>query len=166
MNTPIEQIKSLLRDVPEDIVNGYIKDILLDLGWSDNLALNLHIFTQPHIELGSLSLYEFSNLDWQNHVIFLNENSLHPDSKTAIKSLISNHVQNRDTVFSGHITNSRTRFDRAMEHIKGTGRLPARIVLVRTNGLFVILDGHHRVSALFSLNIQDKTPIDSWIADL
>jgi hypothetical protein len=50
-------------------------------------------------------------------------------------------------------------------HIKRTRSLFTRIVLVRTGDSLRILDGNHRLAALFALGLQKDIPVESWLGE-
>lgn len=161
--TPIEQAKAMLPNVPREVFDTYLGEMIIDLGWSSDIASNLKIFTQGFFKLGALSLYEIGQLRWHVSSLFLNKDILCPYSYSDIQLLIRDHVNGNETFMRWSIAESKPRFLWHMAYIKGTGHLFAPVVLVRTQSGLRILDGNHRIAALFSLEQQDKIPVDAWI---
>jgi Uri superfamily endonuclease len=72
-----------------------------------------------------------------------------------------------ETPIRRKVTDSKKRFLWHMDYIKRTGKFCAPIVIVRTeSNHFIILDGSHRMSALYALRLHQTLAVDAWIGSL
>lgn len=110
-----------------------------------------------------ISLQQFRDLRWNRSSFLLHKYILHPDSYCDIQLLIRNHVKGIKTHRVRNVQNSKKRFRWHMEYIQRAGCLFAPIIMVVTFDGLRILDGTHRISALFSIYLNDEVPIDAWI---
>ncbi len=53
----------------------------------------------------------------------------------------------------------------AQKNIIATGRFSAPVAIALTTFGVKILDGHHRIAALFDLGVQGTVPVDAWIGE-
>ena len=60
---------------------------------------------------------------------------------------------------------ARDSFFRSREFIQSAGRLYTPAVLVQEPQGYKIMDGNHRVAALFSLNASRQLHVDAWIGN-
>lgn len=118
---------------------------------------------------GGLSIDEFSNLRWRRSTLFFNKDIFHPHSCSDVDRLIEycslNSNSLRKALFQGYPTDSMERLAWHKEFIINTGRLCAPIVGIRTVDGLKVLDGTHRLSAAFSLEMHNSIPIDAWIGE-
>lgn len=156
--TPIEQAKSMLPNMPTPLFDMFIAPLIDD-------TPNVFFGSRWFYHFGGLSLYQFSQLRWNISTLLINENILHPDSNSDIQLLITDHVKNIETSIRRNVVNSKARFLGLVEYIKRTGCLPAPIVLIRTGYTFRILDGSHRMAALFTLSLNETVPVKAWIGE-
>lgn len=151
----------MLPNLPDELFNMFIAPL-------NNGTRNVHD-SQPegrwHYHFGGLSIKEFSDLGWEIKVIFLNKNLLHPDSYRDINGLVSYCASDNKALFPWYPQNSPERLVWHKEFVLKTGHLCAPIVGIKTGGTIRILDGTHRLSALFSLGVQYCTPVDIWIGE-
>lgn len=156
-----EQAKATLPNMPTPLFDMFITPLLGN-------ALNvLSPFGDSRwfYHFGGLSLYQFSQLRWNISTLLINKDILHPNSNSDIQLLITDHVKNIETPIRRNVMDSKIRFDGLVEYIKRTRCLPAPIVLIRTGYAFRILDGSHRIAALFSLGLNDTIPIKAWLGE-
>ena len=105
-------------------------------------------------------------LQWDRRSFILHHGELDPMSYSTVDALIRDHVYNVQTFIRRNVCDSKERFLKFCELISRTGKFPAPIILVRTNGLFRLMDGNHRYSALLALGQSEIVPVDAWIGTL
>jgi len=162
--TDIEKAKSMLSNIPDDAFNSFFAPLIInDIGWP---FLTIHDpldGTDWFRILFPLSLSSLSKLRWQLSTYFLNKDILHPVSYADLNILISNSIYNIEALFSWYPKKSRERLAWHKKHIETTRRFCTPITVAITSNGIKILDGHHRVAALFSLGLNDSLPVDAWI---
>ena len=161
--TSVERAKAMLYKMPPELFNSYMVPFIDDCGWPFHGLFDLTHNTPWYQLFHGLSLYKFSNLQWNLSPIVLHENILHPNSYTDIKLLIADHVFDMETPIRRTVVDSKKRFLWHMEYIKRTRKLCTPIVIMRTESSnFIILDGVHRMSALYALQLHQTVAVDAW----
>jgi hypothetical protein len=161
--TPIERAKAMLPNMPDEVFKLFIAEMFIDTPWPfSNIDQSL-IGTKWYYYFGGLSLRQFSNLRWKIYNFMLDKNILHPDSYGDAARLIKEHVLGIETPIR-NVRKTKERFFGLVKYIERTKKFPAPIITIRTefNNLRV-LDGSHRLAALYALELDDKIPIDAWI---
>jgi hypothetical protein len=162
--TPVERAKAMLSKMPSQLFDTYMVPFIEDCGWPFNNLFDLTHNTPWFQLFHGLPPYKFSNLQWSLTPIVLNENLLHPNSFTDIKLLIADHVLDMETPIRRKVVDSKKRFLWHMEYIKRTGKFCTPIVIMKTeSNNFIVLDGVHRTSALYALQLQHSVAVNAWI---
>jgi hypothetical protein len=161
--TSVERAKAMFPNMPDEPFNILIAGLLGTDPWPFSFITESTRGTNWHYHLGGLTLYQFSQLRWNLSMLFVNENILHPDSNNDILRLILDHVLDQETAVRRNITNSKERFLWHKAYIERTGTLSAPIVMIRTGNSFRVLDGSHRMAALYSLRLHHSVAVDAWI---
>lgn len=67
------------------------------------------------------------------------------------------------TAERANIQDSKARFDACASFIKSMGKFPKPLVCLDVGSHFDLLDGYHRLAALFSTNDYENFPVDVWV---
>ncbi len=162
--TPVERAKAMLPNIPLELFDAFMVPFIDDCGLPFINNFDLTHNTPWYQLLHRYDLYKFSRLQWNVSPLILNEKVLNPESYTDIKLLIMDHVMNVETPVRWNVTDSKKRFLWHMDYIKRTGTFCTPIVIVRTEfNNFIILDGVHRMSALYALRLHHSVAIPAWI---
>jgi hypothetical protein len=64
-----------------------------------------------------------------------------------------------------YIAETKERFAWHVEFINRTRSICTPVVMARTNCGFRVLDGNHRLAALFALNLENEISVSAWIGE-
>ena len=163
---PIDRAKSMLPNIPTEVFeNFFVPLIINDIGWPFLTIYDSLDGTDWYRILYPFSLDSLSKLRWKLSSFFLNKDILYPGSYDDIKLLILNEIYDMEAFIGWYPKDSRHRLARNKQLIKTTGRFPAPVVFARTSHGMKLLDGHHRVAALFILELHNTIPVDAWIGE-
>lgn len=149
--------------MPEEVFNLYFRPLIDDKGWPFSSISDSAINTIWDQYFDHMTLCQINDFRWHRDRLLINENILYPASNSLINMIILDNVFDYDTPIRRQVSDSKIKFWGLIEYIKRTGVFPAPVVLVRTDGLFRILDGNHRIAALFALGLNNDFPCDAWI---
>jgi hypothetical protein len=149
--------------MPEEVFNLWLAPLIASDGWAFTSIFSSTYGTIWYRYFEGQSIEFFHNLFWHRKNIPCSFRSFHPSSRYVIELLINTHLKNIPTI-AAQVKGGKGKeiFFGLRQFIKRTGRLPAPVILVWQSGGYHIMDGNHRISALFSLGIQDLL-IDAWI---
>ena len=153
----------MLPNIPNDVFDFFILPCIDDIGWPFQSINDSLSGTDWFRILYPFSLSSFSKLTWKRSSLFLNKNILHPISCDDINLIILNKSTNILAFIPWDSKSSRNRLAWLKKHTQATGRFPTPITVAFTPWGLKILDGNHRVAAIFDLGIQNLTSIDAWI---
>lgn len=150
--------------IPDEVFDGFLKPLIInDLGWPfTSVNDNMVVGTGWYRALYPFSLASFSNLRWKRSSFPIYQDILDPVSYGDINLIITNQIANMFSCTPEYSKSSRDTMTGIKEFIKSTGRFPAPIVTAMTPNGIKILDGNHRVAALFDLGLNNSIPIDTW----
>ncbi len=164
--TPIDRAKAMFPNIPADVFDNFFAPLIInDIGWPSFSIYDALDGTDWYRILYPFSLQTLSKLTWKISSFFLNKDILYPGSYDDIKLLILNEIYDMETLIGWYPKDSRQRLARNKQLIKTTGRFPAPVVFARTSSGMKLLDGHHRVAALFILGLHSTIPVDAWIGE-
>lgn len=159
----VERARAMFPNMPDEAFNIFIAELLVHNPWPFSNINQSTFGTKWYYYFGGLSLRQFSNLRWQLSTFMVNKNILHPDSNSDIDFLVKQHVLGIETPVR-NVRQTKERFFGLVKYIERTHNFPAPIIMIRTEFHNLrILDGAHRMAALYALELDDKIPIVAWI---
>jgi len=164
--TPLEKAKHHLPLMPKEVFDGFMAPLIInDIGWPFTSASDSLAGTDWFRILHPFSLSSLSQLQWKINTFSLNKDILYPSSKDDIDLTIINKTRNVWAYIGRDSEPSRRSLAWHKESIKTTGCLCAPITVAMTGEGVKILDGHHRVAAIFDLGINDTFPVNAWVGE-
>jgi hypothetical protein len=166
MMTPLERAKSMLPNVPANVFDNFFAPLIInDIGWPFSSIYDSLNGTDWYRILYPFSLDSLSQLKWKLTSFFLNKDILYPGSYDDINLLIRNEICDMEALIGWFPKDSKLRLGRNKQLIKTTQRLPAPVVFAKTPHGIKLLDDHHRIAALFMLELHNTIPVDAWIGE-
>ena len=159
----IKKARSMLNKIPNEVFDIWLYPIIKKHGFPfKDVNDNIH----KHILYGYFcctSLKLISDLDWQRLSELTSKKiCLEETSFVIIQSIITNYLTDKWTFGVGPIINSKERFLSHKKSIQRTGRIETPIIFRKAPHGLLILDGSHRLAALFSINREDIL-FDAWV---
>lgn len=155
--------RTMLPNIPAEVFDEFLKPIIIDIGWPFRTIYTLLEGTDWHRILYPLSLVSLSQLKWVRQQFFLKHESLCPISQEDIRYVILNKTED---VWALVGRDSQPCRDSLLWHEKftsETGSFSAPVTIAMTYLGLKILDGNHRIAALYTLGLLDTHKVDAWI---
>ena len=149
MNDYFDEVLIFLPNLPREVYNLWLHDLILELGWPPCGE------TWKNVLCGFDRLY-WSNLKWTKEELNINTLCWSKSAQGIIKGLYDAKYSNINNKFSKYIKNDK--IERIIEHIEKYGILPETIILINDEGKYEIVDGCHRLTAFLRyMDINDTT---------
>lgn len=161
--TPIEIARSMLSKVPSEVFDGFFTPIINDIGWPFTSIHDQLDGTDWYRILYPLSLYDLCNLNWERHQITLEWDALYHVSQDDINLVIQNKTEDVWAHIGMDSVPSRKSLAWHSEYIARNDKVSAPVTLAQTYGGIKVLDGNHRISALFDINAEKTIRLDAWV---
>jgi len=153
-------------DVPLAVFDMFFKPLIInDIGWpflTINDTLN---GTDWYRILFPFTLRDLQQLKWRLSKVIFDKDIFHPVTKADIRLVIENSVFNYGALIRGYPKDSGTRLKWHKEFIKTARNFCTPIVLASSSDGLKLLDGHHRLAALFMLDLENTLEVDTWIGE-
>lgn len=159
----IENAKTMLPLVPIEVFDGFFAPIINDIGWPFTNIYDHLYGTDWHRIFYPLSLLDMHNLIWETRQIILDWDMLYHVSQDDINLVIQNKTEDVLAQIGMDSKPSRQSLAWHSEYIANNKRVSAPVTLAQTPEGIKILDGNHRVSALFDMRVETTIPLDAWI---
>jgi len=152
--------------MPDEIFNSFLYPLIInDIGWPFLTVDDSINGTDWYRILYPFSLSSLSKLKWKLSSFLLNKDILCKGSQDDIDMVILNKTEDVWALIGRDSKPSRDSLAWHKKNIITTGRLSAPVAVAFTLFGIKVLDGHHRIAALFDLGLQNTTPIDAWIGE-
>jgi hypothetical protein len=163
----LEKAKSMFPNMPDEVFNLWLAPLIESDGWPFTSVYSSTRNTVWFQYFHSFPLQMVSDLLWYKSRILCPPKTLHKDSFDTLILLIDKYVMGNPTI----VTNFKKGkgkyiFDSLCAFIKRTGGIPTSVILIFHQGKYAIVDGNHRMAALYSLCLHFKTPVNAWIGNL
>ncbi len=148
--------------MPQEVFDLWIAPQLEAYGWaftSDECSLK---GTSWQDFFASRSLREWAVLEWRLVQVRLSRQIFHPDTSWRIDGIIGHCVYGLNTDMA-NLDDTKERFRRCADFIRENGRLPAPVIGVPDFRGLELVDGHHRIAALFYVGIPTGFQIPVWV---
>jgi hypothetical protein len=149
--------------MPDEIIDMWLVPQYRRFGWPPTLTNDWRYVLLPGNDLRFLQ-----NIVWKQEPVSLSPQRLEPTSQQMISDMFRTYVLNRITAYTA-IVDGPQRFRSCCEYIKANKVFPRPVALLETINGFRVLDGHHRLTALFYLygcfEIDNDETSDPTISD-
>ena len=160
---PIKQAKAMLPNIPDEVFDGFLSPLIDSFGWPFSSVSQILDGTEWCRILYPLTLPELSALKWNRKLFTLESHSLYKGSVADLEHIIRNKVENIWAPIGRDSTPCRMSLLWHEADIMETGKFCSPITIAKTPTGWKILDGNHRVAALFTLDLVEKVQIDAWV---
>ncbi len=157
------QAISMLNELPARVGEDFLAPLIQDIGWPFKCIKDNLLDTDWHRILYPLTLEQFAQLKWCRKKFLLDKDMLHPVSKDDIHLIIRNQIENVWTAIGRDSEYCRQSTAWHKRSILSARRFCAPVTLAFTADGLKILDGNHRVAALFDTGLCKTVEIDAWI---
>jgi hypothetical protein len=156
--------KKLLTAMPNDVFLIWLAPLVSANGWPFRSISSPTAGTVWTQYFDGHSIKAISQLSWKRHPIPCLFNSFVPICQDRIRWIIDAHTKGLKTPCA-NLKNGggKASFLRSRSFIARTGRLHTPAILIKQPGGYQIMDGNHRISAMFTLNPSPLTMIDAWV---
>jgi len=161
--TLLKQAQALFPNMPKEVFDLWLAPLIASDGWPFTSIFSSTFGTIWYRYFEGHPLKFFHDLLWYRENIPCFFSSFHPSSRYVIQLLIDTHLKNIPTIAT-QVKGGKGResFLGSLKFIQRTGRFYTPVVLITYDGLYQLMDGNHRIAALFSLGVNGF-PIDAWI---
>lgn len=149
--------------MPAELRDMWLGPIAEEYGWPFQSLDDSTQGTRWRYVLPKMTLREVSELVWVLERIDLATKPFTPGSLDAVKGLIQQHVLGLDTLYA-NLANTQERFRACASFIREHGDLPAPIAVIDTGAAYDLLDGNHRLAALFHVGLPPGFQAPAWVA--
>ena len=159
----VEMARKILSRMPDSVFQMWIEPIVARIGWPFLAASDSTFGTEWERMFDHLGMEVIAQLRWELEKVPARRDLFDPTSVAVIKGLIEAHVCHQSNVFA--LAWSKLRYDQFVyQHAKsGSRRILAPCVLMLDRGLYRILDGNHRIAALYVVCNGGEFEIDAWV---
>jgi hypothetical protein len=161
--TPIEQAQLMFPNIPHEVFDIFLNPLIRNFGWPFRTILDDLYGTEWFRILYPLTLSNLCQFKWIRRVFLFNDCLLYPGSEADIKLVILNKTKNIWALIGRDSRSCRASLLWHEKNIMATGRFSAPITMAFTQSGLKVLDGIHRIAALFTLGISDTFNINAWI---
>jgi hypothetical protein len=166
MVSEIARARQMLDQMPDQVFELWLEPIIRLNGWPF-ANLNAPCVGNFREYFGAIPLNEVAKLHWHRSPLAIADCVFNPNSKKRIQQMMDFHIFGRKDGLECAV-DGEARFMRLKEVIAKICAYPAPIVLLRDGEYFQILDGYHRITALFALVFEgkvEKFEMDCWIGE-
>jgi hypothetical protein len=162
--TPLAQARMMFPNMPDDIFTEFLQPLIVeDIGWPFNTPTDSLVGTDWYRILYPLTLEALCYFKWFRKVFTITENILYEGSVTDIKLIIRNKAEDIWASIGRDSAPCRNSLLWHEADIQKTGKFRAPVTIAYTPFGLKILDGNHRVAALFPLGLMEIVQVDAWI---
>lgn len=163
---PIKQAKAMLPNMPDEVFDGFLSPLIDSFGWPFRSVYQILDGTEWYRILSPLTLPELSVLKWNRKLFTLESHTLYEGSIADLELIIRNKEEDVWAAISRDSSPCRVSLLWHEADIQKTGKFCAPITMAQTPFGWKILDGNHRIAALFTLGLVETVKVDAWIGML
>ena len=165
--------------MPDSVFTIWLAPLIKNNGWPFTSLQQPTINTRWQHLLDGITLKSISLRKWARQEMPCSTDPFHHSSIQTILGICAAHIPGWSTNIPGlsadqvfhlitrlrGLKNGRAfdSFHRSRAYIKVYGNMHTPAILLQERGGLLIVDGNHRLAALFSLQMPDKLNIDAWI---
>lgn len=158
-----EKARKMLPKMPEEVFQIWIAPLIKTGGWPF-LSVASRSSGKWFNNLGGHSLQVVSKLDWHLQNLPGSLAGFSPDIPKRI-SLLAQQYSTGIQKFDRVVINGPARYRRALQYVVTHGNIPKPIVVIKGVRGMCILDGNHRMAAMFSAGKLPRTSFPAWVGD-
>lgn len=161
----IERAKKMLPNVPEEVFEIWLSTDIKHYGWPfKNLTDSFNGTKWKEVFGREITLEGLANLAWNREPLPLDITIFEPATQITLGMFLDKSRNEDGTIGDGYFKSSKPRTLSHLEHIEGTGRFCAPIIVIRTIAGLSLFDGYHRMTSALMLNKPDFI-VDAWVGE-
>jgi len=161
----IKRAKKMLPNVPEEVFEIWLSADIKHYGWQFKKLTDSFQNTPWERVFGREGTLEgLANLIWNREHLPLDITIFEPATQITLGMFLDKSRNEDGTLGDGYFKSSGSRLRFHFEHIEGTERFCAPIVVIRTFKGLSLFDGYHRMTSALLLNKTDFI-MDAWIGE-
>lgn len=150
--------------MPDEVFEMWLEPIAEHYGWPFKNGNDRIEETKWFNVFGGFSLNTWVTAIWKREEINLTTTPLNYVTRIRISSIINRCVEGLPTLTAG-VADSEERFRACAEFIMVNGNIPKPIIVLFRNGEAEIIDGNHRIAALFHVGPPNGYVVPAWIIE-
>jgi hypothetical protein len=162
MSTPERRFACDLPNFPNEIIQSWLSTYLQSEGWPPKIGIDGIPTDRWRYLLARRSLHYWRQIDWRLENRTLHESELDAKSLGTVQSLIAAYIHGETNIYSAEIGDGQQRFAQLARFTLANGSMPVPPVLIEEPTGLTIMDGNHRITALFvcrQLSIYDPEKV-------
>jgi hypothetical protein len=157
--TPKELAQVDLPNFPAELLENWLGTFLQSEGWPPILGSDGVPTDRWRYLLSRRSLSYWQSVMWHQEQRELAQSELEPRSLATILSLIDGYINGATNMFTEQIDDGKQRFGSLLNYTMANGTMPVPPVLISEEQGLTVMDGNHRISALFVCrHLSQKEP--------
>ncbi|RLT90784.1 hypothetical protein [Ketobacter sp. GenoA1] len=163
----VMQARSMFKKMPDDVFINYLAPLISDLGWPFESDEQSVIGTSWERVLNGVSLKDLSSANWGVCEVNFSRFPICPQSENDIRLVIENSNSSADNYLGYDLKRCRESFFFNRHYLIQNGEFISPVVLLISKELFVkVLDGNHRLAALFSVGAKKYKSLKAWVGSI
>lgn len=149
--------------MPDAVFDSWLAPFIEQIGWPfENLDADMSASRWKYL-LGLIPLSDWHSFTWSLVKINIAAVKIDPYSQWAYQSIIDHCTTGALTEITANLQNTKERFEACKEYVLTSGTIPAPIVGAFRNNMLEVMDGNHRLAALFHVGVTDPCWITAWV---
>jgi hypothetical protein len=149
-------------NMPAEVREIWLDSIAVGYGWPFESIEDSTRDTRWYDVLLGYSLKAWHSVTWEFRELDFASEILSPGSRLSIASL-KQEQQGLSTIFA-NVAGTKERFRACADFIRANGRIPGPLVIRYGPHGIDIIDGNHRIAALFDVGIPAGCLVPAWVA--
>lgn len=149
--------------MPDTVFESWLAPFIEQIGWSfESLDADLSSSRWKYL-LGLIPLSVWHGCTWSLVKLNIAAVRINPSSQWAYQSIIDHCTTGAFTAITANLQDTQERFRACTEYVRTNGTIPAPIVAIVRNNMLEVMDGNHRLAALFHVGVTDPCWIHAWV---
>lgn len=161
--TTISELESSLPNFPREVLEEWLLPYAESEGWPPAEADDGSLCNRWKYLLANKTLKFWKAINWEKVQRHVSIQDLNESCRNVMMSMVLAAVKDQSNFYSDSIPDLKPRFERIVEHIRATGKLPCPPTLIHESDGLSIVDGNHRMAAYFYCFGYYKLEVESTL---
>lgn len=149
--------------MPDEVFDSWLAPFIDQIGWPfETLDADLSSSRWKYL-LGLVPLPVWHGCTWSLETINIAAVQINPSSEWAYRSIIDHCTTGSLTTITANLQDTQERFRACTEYVRAHGTIPVPIIAIARNNMLEVMDGNHRLAALFHVGVSDPCWITAWM---
>ena len=162
--SPPQSPREFFPNMPDEAFDMWLAPLITRYGWpllSIDAAVSIE--TKWGALLANIPLAFWHSSQWELRNIELTPKAFAFSSQMLVDSIVDHCTRGAYTM-TANLGNTNQRFRALAEYVSINGRIPLPVVAVPRHGRFELVDGHHRIAAVFHCGIAATYRPPAYVA--